>query len=154
MKQHTDTSIAELVQDTLLRGLTNIDKLLIREEVKARIYYEYFPISNCFILPIHDFNLSQLRKFDDLTPRYLEKWLGMPQGASWCLIHDRHGIGMKLVAHFCKEARTISLVNICKYGDARVRHALTSKENREESWSRKSSAIKSRGLVADVYIKT
>ena len=125
--------------------------MLIRDELKVRIYSEYFLGSNRFLLSVHDLNTSQLAVLDNLVHSFLKKWLGMPQSGSWCLVHDRHGLNIKSFSHFYKEARVFSLANIRVFGDSRVRHALTSKETREEKWSRKfSSAVLSREICHNI----
>ena len=89
---------------------------------------------------MHDLNLSQLNELDGVCHSYLKKWLGMPQGGSWCIVHDRHGLDIKSVSHLYKESRAISLANIRAFSDDRVRHALSIKETREAGWKRKFSS--------------
>ena len=104
-----------------------------------------------FILSVHDLNLSQLRKLEELSHGFLKRWLGMPQSGSWVMVHDRHGMNIKSVTHLYREARALTLAGIRFFGDSRVRHALDSKEARETVWSRKySSAVYSRDLIRDL----
>ena len=127
--------------------------MLIRDEYKVRIYSEYFLGANRFIFSIHDLNLSQLRQMEELTHRYLKKWLGMPQSGSWAMVHDKHGMAIKSITHLYREARSINLAGIRLFGDSRVRHALDSKETREAAWSRKfSSAIDTRNLINGLVV--
>ena len=82
---------------------------------------------------------------------YLKKWLGLPRGASWALVHDVHGMNIKSFEHLYKESRTLTLSSIRLYSDGRVRHALDSKEEREGKWSRKfSSAMFAKGILEEV----
>ena len=75
----------------------------------------------------------------------------MPQGASWALVHDCHGLNIKSISHLYLEARSLTLSHIRFFSDGRVRHALDSKENREDKWRRKfSSAIYTKGLIGEV----
>ena len=90
------TSMAGIILDKFKRGVENIDSLLLCDEYKVRIYSEYFLRANRFILSIHDLNLSQLRQVEELTHRYLKKWLGMPQSGSWAMVHDNHGMARSL----------------------------------------------------------
>ena len=144
-------AVADIVYDKLKTGVENIDSLLIRNEYKVRVYSEYFLGANRFIFSIHDLNLSQLRRMEELTHRYLKRWLGMPQSGSWAMVHDRHGMAVKSVTPLYKEARSLSLVNVRLFGDVRVCHALVSKEAREAKWSRKfSSALDTRNLIHDL----
>ena len=113
---------------------------MIRDEFKVRIYSEYFLNANRFILSIHDLNTTQIKRLEDLTHRHLKKWFGIPQGGSWCLVHEGHGLNIKSISHLYKESRTLSLANMRYYSDAHVRHALESKENREAEWKKKYSS--------------
>ena len=140
--ENTTKSKACVIYDVFKDGLTNIDDLLIRNELKVKIYSEYFLGSKRFLFSIHDLTTSQIDQIESLTHSYIKKWLGIPRGGSWCLVHDRHGLNIKSISHFYKECRTVSLINVRKFSDARVRHALDTKEQRESSWTRKfSSAV-------------
>ena len=93
-----------------------------------RMYSEYFLGSYRFLLSVHDLNLSQLRKLEELTHGFLKRWLGMPQSGSWVMVHDRHGMNIRSVTHLYREARALTLAGIRFFGDSRVRHALDSKK--------------------------
>ena len=147
------TAVAGIIFDKFKRGMENIDSLLLLDEYKVRIYSEYFLGANRFILSIHDLNLSQLRQVEELTHRYLKRWLGMPQSGSWAMVHDKHGMAIKSITHLYREARSLNLAGIRLFGDPRVRHALDSKETREAAWSRKfSSAVDTRNLINDLVV--
>ena len=131
--------------------LKNINSLLIRNEYKVRIYTEYFLGSYRFLFSVHDLGKGQIKELNDLTHSYLKDWLGLPQGASWALVHDYHGLNVKSIYHLYTESRALSLSNMRFFGDQRVRHALDSKEEREGGWSRKfSPATHVKGLIAEV----
>ncbi|NCF47118.1 MAG: hypothetical protein GWP24_06070 [Alphaproteobacteria bacterium] len=128
--------------------LMNLDSLLVRNEYKVRIFADYFLNANRFVLSVHDLHLSQLRDLDNLVHRYLKKWLGLPNGASWALVHDVHGLNIKSISHLYMESRALSLSKMRVFGDERVRHALDCKEEREDKWCRKfSSAVYVKGLL-------
>ena len=81
----------------------------------------------------------------------MKKWLGLPRGASWALVHDVHGMNIKSIDHLYKESRALNLSNIRFFSDERVQHALDSKEEREGKWCRKfSSSIYVKGLIQEV----
>ena len=144
-------SVANIIKERIGDQLKNVDALLIRNEYKVRIYSEYFLGANRFVFSVHDLCLSQLNDLNALTHRYLKKWLGLPNGASWALVHDAHGLNIKSISHLYMESRALSLSKIRLFGDDRVRHALDSKEDREEKWCRKfSSATYVRDVLAEV----
>ena len=60
-------------------------------------------------------------------------------------------MNIKSIDHLYKESRSLNLSNIRFFSDARVRHALDSKEEREGNWSRKfSSSNYVKGLIQEV----
>ena len=144
-------SVADVIRDKIGDQLRNIDALLVRSEYKVRIYAEYLLNSCRFMLAIHDLNRSQLNMLESLTHSYLKRWLGLPKGASWALVHDAHGLNVKSVSHLYEESRVLTLSNIRFFSDARVRHALDVKEGREGTWCRKfSSAVYAKGVIEEV----
>ena len=67
------------------------------------------------------------------------------------MVHDSHGLNIKSISHLYLESRSLTLSHIRFFSDGRVRHALDSKENREDKWRRKfSSAAYAKGLIAEV----
>ena len=143
--------VVSVVREKIVAQLKNIDELLVRNEFKVRIYTEYFLGSLRFLFSVHDLNKAQLQALEALTHSYLKKWLGLPRGASWALVHDTHGLNVKSISHLYLESRSLTLANIRFFSDGRVRHALDSKEEREGTWSRKfSSAIYIKGLIEEV----
>ena len=107
--------------------------------------------SNRFLFSIHDLCSSQIDSLESLTHSFLKKWLGIPQGGTWALVHDPHGLGIKSIRHIYLESRSLSLSSIRCFGDEDVRHALDVKEGRESKWSRKfSSATYARDLLGEV----
>ena len=144
-------SVAAVIKERVGDQLKNIDELLVRNEYKVRIYAEYFLSANRFIFSVHDLNLGQLKVLNDLTHGYLKNWLGLPQCASWALVHDEHGLNIKSISHLYMECRALNLANIRFFSDKRVQGALDSKEEREGNWSRKfSSATFVKGLISEV----
>ena len=144
-------SVAGIIKERMEDQLKNIDSLLVRNEYKVRIYTEYFLGSYRFLFSVHDLGKGQIKELNDLTHSYLKDWLGLPQGASWALVHDYHGLNVKSIYHLYTESRALSLSNMRFFGDQRVRHALDSKEEREGGWSRKfSPATHVKGLIAEV----
>ena len=96
-----------------------------------RIFADYLLGANRFILSVHDLTKTQIATLDKLAHGYLKRWLGLPQGASWALVHDSHGLNIKTFDHLYKESRALSLSNIHFFSDDRVKLALDSKEERE-----------------------
>ena len=65
--------------------------------------------------------------------------------------HDSHGLNVKSITHLYLESRSLTLSKIRFFSDGQVRHALDSKEQREDGWRRKfSSAIYAKGLIEEV----
>ena len=97
---------------------------------------------------VHDLTKCQLAELESLSHSYLKRWLGLPRGASWALVHDVHGMGIKSVDHL---SHSLTLSRIRFFSDGRVRHALDCKEERESRWCRKfSTANYAKGLIEEV----
>lgn len=141
-------SVSNLVHNKIAREMANVDSLLIRDEYKVKIYSDYVLSSNRFLFSIHDICNSNLQKIEDLTHRYLKRWFGIPQGGSWCFVHDSSGLGIKSISQLYRESRTLALEQIKFFGDSRVQHAFKSKETRESKWTRKSPSI----MIASKYL--
>jgi hypothetical protein len=87
-----------------------IDKCLVCDEHKVRIYKEYFLPANCFILSIHDLTKTDLGKLYAFANRYLKSWIGMPQGGSFLPVHSGLGMDVKSVSHLYKESRSLDML--------------------------------------------
>ena len=147
----SSSTVASVVKVKISTQLKNIDDLLVRNEYKVRIYSDYYLGSLRYLFSVPDLNKAQIKDLEDLSHRYLKKWLGLPRGATWALVNDSHGLGLKSISHFYLESRALMLSNIRFFSNGRVRHALDSKERREVTWSRKfSPAIYTKGLIEEV----
>ena len=147
----TASSVAAVIKERVSDQLKNLDSTLVRNEYKVRMYSEYLLSACRFHFSIHDLSKSQLSELEGLTHGYLKRWLGLPRGASWALVHDVHGLNIKSIDHLYRESRLLNLSNIRFFSDSRVRHALDCKEERESKWCRKfSSAVYAKGFIAEV----
>ena len=117
--QYSGSFIATVIKERVSDQLKNLDLALVRNEYKLRIYADYLLGACRFLFSIHDLTKTQISELDGLAHSYLKKWIGLPRGASWLLVHDVHGMN------------SLNLSSIRLFGDSRVRHALNSKENRE-----------------------
>jgi hypothetical protein len=120
-------------------GLDSIDKCLVYDERKVRIYKEYFIPANRFILSIHDLTKTDLGKLNALAYRYLKSWVGMPQGGSFLPVHSGLGIDVKSVSHLYKESRSLDIARALIRGDQTVQTTVQAKVQREQKWTRKSA---------------
>ena len=93
------SAVATIVKDKMRSQLVNIDKLIVRDEYKVRIYSEYYLGSLRFILAVHDLHKRQIDDLEALSHSFLKRWLGLPRGASWALVHDYHGLNVKSIGH-------------------------------------------------------
>ena len=108
----TTASVAEVIKERVGEGLKRIGDLLVRNEYKVRIYAEYFLGSLRFLLSVHDLNKGQIKSLEDVSHAYVKDWLGLPQCASWAIVHDVHGLNIKSFDHLYKECRSLTLSNI------------------------------------------
>jgi hypothetical protein len=109
-----------LIKGIMEHGLENINKCLVRDKRKVRIYKEYFLPANRFILSIHDLTEMDLGKLDAFANRYLKSWLGMLQGGSFLPVHSGLGMDVKSVFHLYKKSRSLDIVRALIQGDHTV----------------------------------
>jgi hypothetical protein len=64
---YSSKGVPGLIKEKMERGLDNIDKCLVQNERKVRIYKEYFLPANCFILSTHDLTKMDLKDLNALT---------------------------------------------------------------------------------------
>jgi hypothetical protein len=128
-----------LIKGKMEHGLENIDKCLVRDERKVRIYKEYFLPANHFILSIHDLTKMDLGKLDALAKRYLKSWLGIPQGGSFLPVHSGLGMDVKNVSHLYMESRSLDIIKALIRGDDTVQTTVQAKVQREQKWTRMSA---------------
>jgi hypothetical protein len=129
--------VAGLIKEEIKCGLENIDKCLVCNERKVRIYKDYFLPANRFILSIYDLTKTDLGKLDALANRYLKSWLGMPQGGSFLPAHSGLGMDVNSVSHLYKESRSLDIVRALIQGVHTVQTTVQAKVQREQKWTRK-----------------
>jgi hypothetical protein len=112
--------VPKLIYEEMKLGLQNIKSCLVRDELKVRIYKEYFLPANRFILSIHDLTKTNLKELDDLTHRYLKSWLGLPQSGSFLPVHFGLGTDVKRVSHLYKDSWSLDIVRALVRGDNTV----------------------------------
>jgi hypothetical protein len=75
-KTYDGKGVPKLIYKKMKSGLENIKSCLVQDEHEVKIYKKYFLPANHFILSIYDLTKTDLKKFDDLTQRYLKSWVG------------------------------------------------------------------------------
>jgi hypothetical protein len=121
-----------LIKGKMECGLENINKCLVHDELKLRIYKEYFLPANRFILSIHDLTKTDLGKLEALVNRFLKSWLGMPQGGSFLPVHSGLSMDVKSVSHLYKESGSLDIVKALIQGDHTVQTTVQAKVQREQ----------------------
>jgi hypothetical protein len=143
-----------LIKEKMEHGLENIDKCLVRDERKVRIYMEYFLPANRFILSIHDLTKTDLGDLDALTNRYLKSWLGMPQGGSFQPVHSGLGMDVKSVSHLNKFSQSLGIVRALIQGYHTVQTTVQAKVQREQKWTRKSAICVRTAEIAETILSS
>ena len=110
-----------LIKDTFLRGIANIDKALIRNEYKLWIYKNHFLPSKRFLLTVHTLTQTQLQALDTLTDKALKKWIGVPRSATNVVIHMPQTLDIKSISQLYTETHTVSHTRTRLKGDSAPR---------------------------------
>jgi hypothetical protein len=96
--------------------------------------------------------MTDLKKLDDLTHRYLKSWLGMPQSGSFLIVHSGLGMDVKSVFHLCKESRSLDIVRALMRGDKTVQTTVRATVQSEQEWTRKSAICSCSQACEDRFV--
>ncbi len=138
---NTASDIFTYLHDIIKSGLENIDKSLIRNEYKLKIYCDYFLPSLRFHLTVNDTTSTHLQQLDALADRFIKKWSGLPHPATLAFVHMPKGLNIKSISSLYHECHTNAYISSRCKGDDKVQLCLDSQLERESSWSRKKSQI-------------
>ena len=138
---NTATDIYNYLESKIKSGLENIDKSLIRNEFKLKVYSDYYLPSLRFHLTVNDTSATHLKQLDALTDRYIKKWSGIPHPGTLAFLHMPKGLNIKAISTLYNECHTNAYISSRSKGDANVNHCLDSQLDRETNWSRKKSQI-------------
>ena len=133
------SDIYSFVHDGINTTLENIDKSLIRDEYKVKVYSQYVLPAVRFKLTVHELTNTNLNKLDSLSDRYLKKWLHIPPCGTLAAIHSDEGLGIKSLSHLFKESHAVSHATSRLKADSQVNTALDSRVAREREYVRKGS---------------
>ena len=131
----------KVIIDHFESRLKSIDKLLIRNEFKIKIYKDYLLPASRFILTVHTLTDTSLKSLDSLATRYLKSWLGLPPSATRAIIHVEQLTAIKSISHLYRESQTNAYINSKLKADQKVIVALDSRLARESEWQKKQSTI-------------
>ena len=124
----------------LKHKLDNIDRSTLRGEYKCNIYSRYALPSLRFYFSVHHIHKTHEDQLDSLARLYLKKWLGIQKhGVTDTAIFHPYMLNMKTPSQLYKEAHAGNYAMIRTKGDIIVNHALDSRVEREETWTRKHS---------------
>ena len=139
--KNTDLDVFNYIKDKLTLGLHNIDKSLVRNEYKLRIYSKYFLPSLRFHLTVNDLAKTHLDKLDAIARRSLKKWAGIPHPGSVAFLHMPQGLDIKSIPDLYLESHALAHVSTRLKGDEKVNKCLDNRLDRELGWSKKHSFV-------------
>ena len=123
------------------RGIQNVDKGLIRDEHKWKVFADYFLPSLRFHLTVNELTETHLKSLDALCNRYLKKWSGLARPATLAFLHMPECLNIPNISDLYYEAQTQNYTRIRATGDAKVNHCLDVALERESQWTRKKSTV-------------
>ena len=135
------SEILETIEKHFIEKLDRIDNLLIRDEYKLRIYKHYILPSSQFILTVHELTKTSQKTLDAKITKYLKKWAGLPRGASPAILYTKGLLELKPICQLYEECQTSAFISSRIDADKHVNHALDSRIQRENTWSKKQSTI-------------
>ena len=128
----------QIIKKRLETCLENIDKTLIRDEYKLKIYCRYLASSFRYILTVCDIRLNHVKKLDLVTDKFLKKWLRVPKSTTSAFIRHPDGLKIPSFEVLCKEAKVGAVATILLRGDSFVKSSLQQKIDRESELVQKS----------------
>ena len=147
-ESNTPSARFELIHQKLKTKLENIDKSSIRGEYKLAIYSRYALPSMRFFMSVHQINKSHLESLDLTARKFLKSWLSIPsRGATDASIFHPYMLCVKAPSQLYTEASTNNFILMRLKGDKNVNHALDSRLEREQNWTRKSSTVVSANKI-------
>ena len=139
--KNTNLDVFQYLEKKLRSGLENIEKGLIRNEFKLKVYAEYFLPSIRFHLTVNDTSMSHLQQLDALTDRYLKLWSGIPRPGTLAFLHTPRGLNIKSISSLYEECHTNAYISSRVKADDKVNKCLDSQLNRESNWTKKVSQV-------------
>ena len=133
--------VYDYIHEKLSSGLDRIDKSLIRNEHKLRVYADYLLPSLRFHLTVNDMCISHLNNLDTLVNRFLKKWSGLPHPGTLAFLHMPNGLAIKRIADVYYESHTAAHISSRMKGGEVVNQCLDSRLEREKKWSSKKSVV-------------
>ena len=148
---NSSSDVYNYLENKIKTGLENIDKSLVRNEYKLKIYSEYFLPSLRFHLTVNDTCSTHLQRLDALTDRFVKKWSGIPHPGTLAFIHMAKGLNIKSISTLYAECHTSAYISSREKGDAKVNICLDSKLERESAWTRKiSQTVRSEQILDSI----
>ena len=139
--KNSTSDILKYVEDIITSGIEKIDKSLVRNEFKLKIYSDYFLPSIRYHLTVNDLCESHLKSLDALTNRYLKKWSGLARPATLAFLNMPEFLSIPTKSGLYLQCHTLTYVKIRSHSDPVVNVCLDSALAREQEWSRKKSTI-------------
>ena len=149
--RNTATDVYQYLEEKITNGLENIDKSLVRNEFKLKMYANYFLPSLRYHLTVNDTTSTHLQQLDALTDRFIKKWAGIPRPGTLAFLHMPEGLNIKSISTLYSECHTSSYISSRSKGDDNVNHCLDSQLARESTWTKQiSQIVKSNNILDEV----
>ena len=84
---------------------------------------------------------THVKKLDDLSHRFLKKWVGIPKSATNVIFHSSVGLDITPLETLYNICHTQSHISMRIKGDRTVNDALNSAIERESKWTHKQSTV-------------
>ena len=90
-----------------------------------------------FLLTVHKITATDLKQLDALCNRYLQKWAGVPRGATNLIFHRSQSMNIQRIASLYEETHYLNHTAIRLKGDIKVNKAFENAVDKESKQSRK-----------------
>ena len=114
---------------------------MVRGENKMWMYQHYFLLFIRFLLTIHDITVTDLKKLDAITHRFMKTWSGVPSSGTNLIFHMQQGQEITSISDLYEESHCINHVAMRLKGDPIVNSAMNNAIERESQFKRKGSVV-------------
>ena len=128
-------------KEKLEEKLGNIDSAMVRGEYKMWIYQNYFLPSIRFLLTVHDITVTDLKKLDAISHKFMKQWSGVPVCGTNLVFHMQQGLGIPSISELYEVSHCVNHTAMRLKGDPVVNAAMDNAIERESKYVRKGSAV-------------
>ena len=97
---------------------------MVRREYKMWMYQKYFPPFLRFLLKIRDITVSDLKKLNAISHKFMKQLAGVPRSGTNLIFHMQQGLEIPTISQLYEEAHCLNHTAMRLKGDPVVNAAM------------------------------